>query len=552
MNLRICGPLAITAFVACLLTSAQSLAQNAYITNSGDNTVSVINTATNTVIATIPVGDEPFGVAATHDGSRVYTRNGDGTVSVIDTATNTVTATIPVPPNAGPATDVGVAVSPDGSKVYVATSAILGATGAISVIDAATNTVTATIPVGVQPEGVAVAPDGSKLYVYVANYETTNVSVIDAATNTVTATIPVDEVHGGNNAFGVAVTPDGSRVYVTKIRSIGPGDGWSVSAIDTATNTVIAAIVVNGSPFDVAVSPDGTKAYVSEGPSAGPGCPTAEPCLSVGAVLVISTATNGVIATVPVGGTLGGVSVTPDNSKVYVANSADNSVSVIDTATNAVVSTIPVGNSPVAFGVFIPIPVPQSAPVAGNLCNGIYEGTFNGNLTVSAGQDCIFLNGRIGGNVNVVGGNFALNGSSVGGNLTVNGGGTYTLGPAATVGGNLQIQNIPSGSANNSVCGATVNGNLVLKNDGTAVQIGSTAPLFCAGNTIGGSLEVVDNFNSALMFDNSVGGNISVVGNTGPVDVVSNTARGNLLCQNNPDLIMGGGNTATRKTGQCN
>ena len=178
-----------------------------------------------------------------------------------------------------------------------------------------------------------------------------------------------------------------------------------------------------------------------------------------------------------------GVAVTPDGSKVYVANDASNNVSVIATATNTVTATIPVGIWPVAFGVFIQLPVLQSAPASGSLCNGIYDGTFPGNITVSAGQDCAFLNGgRITGNVTVVGGNFVLNGSSVGGNLTVNGGGTFTLGPAATVGGNLTIQNIPSGSASNSVCGTTVYGNILLKNDGTAVQIGSTAPLICAGN----------------------------------------------------------------------
>jgi YVTN family beta-propeller protein len=61
-KLRICRLLAIAAFVSCFLASAQTLAQNTYITNF-DNTVSVISTATNTVTATIPVGSTPFGVA---------------------------------------------------------------------------------------------------------------------------------------------------------------------------------------------------------------------------------------------------------------------------------------------------------------------------------------------------------------------------------------------------------------------------------------------------------------------------------------------------------
>jgi YVTN family beta-propeller protein len=331
----------------------------------------------------------------------------------------------------------------------------------------------------------------------------------------------------------VAVTPDGSKVYVGDAL-----DGFGLKVIDTATNTLIAGISGVGGR-SVAVSPDGSKVY-------GTGSDITSDTVSV-----IDTATNTVIAKIRSAGE--GVSVTPDGSRVHVAGGffADT-VSVIDTATNTVTATLPVGHNPVAFGIFIPIPVPQSAPVAGNLCNGIYKGTFNGNVTVAAGQDCIFLNGRITGNVNVVGGNFALNGSAVGGNLTVNGGGTYTLGPSATVGGNLKIQNISPGTANNSVCGTTVNGNMQVDNNGTVIQMGSTAPLFCAGNTIGLNLEVTDDSNAALMFDNSVGGNMSVLDNTGPVDVVGNAIGGNLLCQDNPDLIMGGGNTAKKKTGQCN
>jgi YVTN family beta-propeller protein len=65
MKLRICRPLAIAAFVSCFLASAQTFAQNAYITNFIDDTVSVISTATNTVTATIPVGGFPLGVAVT-------------------------------------------------------------------------------------------------------------------------------------------------------------------------------------------------------------------------------------------------------------------------------------------------------------------------------------------------------------------------------------------------------------------------------------------------------------------------------------------------------
>jgi YVTN family beta-propeller protein len=127
-----------------------------------------------------------------------------------------------------------VAVTPDGSNVYVANEA----STTVSVIATASNTVTATIPVGVQPFGVAVTPDGSK--VYVANIGSGSVSVIATASNTVTATIN-DPVGA---PAGVAVTPDGSKVYVAN------DDGsLTVSVIATATNTLIGSpIPVGGSP----------------------------------------------------------------------------------------------------------------------------------------------------------------------------------------------------------------------------------------------------------------------------------------------------------------
>jgi YVTN family beta-propeller protein len=85
----------------------------AYVTIDFDFTVSVIDTATNTVVATVPVGSDPFAVAVTPDGTHVYVaNNGSNNVSVIRTATNTVVKTIPVGNN-----PVGVAITPDGTKV---------------------------------------------------------------------------------------------------------------------------------------------------------------------------------------------------------------------------------------------------------------------------------------------------------------------------------------------------------------------------------------------------------------------------------------------------
>ena len=67
------------------------------LSTTGSNTVSVINTSTNTVTATVTVGTSPIGVAINPAGTYAYVTNeGDNTVSVINTSTNTVTATVTV------------------------------------------------------------------------------------------------------------------------------------------------------------------------------------------------------------------------------------------------------------------------------------------------------------------------------------------------------------------------------------------------------------------------------------------------------------------------
>ena len=146
--------------------------------------VSVLDLTTNTVLATVLVGSSPVGVAVTPDGSRVYvTNNGlaTKTISVIDTATNTVTATINVP-----SPPYGIAINPAGTRAYVG----LGFQN-VAVIDTTTNSVVATIPVGFGALCVAVNPTGTAVY---ATLPATNeVAVIDTTSNTVTTKISVGE-----------------------------------------------------------------------------------------------------------------------------------------------------------------------------------------------------------------------------------------------------------------------------------------------------------------------------------------------------------------------
>ncbi len=60
-------------------------ARHVFVTNGGDATVAVIDTSTNKVVATIPVGKRAWNMALTADGKKLYVANGrSNSVSVID------------------------------------------------------------------------------------------------------------------------------------------------------------------------------------------------------------------------------------------------------------------------------------------------------------------------------------------------------------------------------------------------------------------------------------------------------------------------------------
>ncbi|MFH1675096.1 MAG: YncE family protein [Pseudomonadota bacterium] len=132
-----------------LLCTAPSIkcyaADYVYITNSGQDDISVINTSDNSVTATITnnIGNAPFGVVVTPDGNYVYVTNQlEDTVTLISASDNTVKATIAV--DAAPS---GLAVTPDGNYTYVANKN----SNTVSVIRTSDNTVVNTITVGSAP-----------------------------------------------------------------------------------------------------------------------------------------------------------------------------------------------------------------------------------------------------------------------------------------------------------------------------------------------------------------------------------------------------------------
>jgi YVTN family beta-propeller protein len=144
-------------------------ANRIYVANQGSNSVSVIDGATNLVVATVTVGSQPAGIAVNPNTGRVYVTNTSaGTVSVIDGTKNVVTATVGVGTN-----PKGVAVNTTSDRVFVANSG----SSSVSVIDGVTNAVVGTVTVGLAPYGVAANPNTNR--VYVANSGNGTVSLIE-------------------------------------------------------------------------------------------------------------------------------------------------------------------------------------------------------------------------------------------------------------------------------------------------------------------------------------------------------------------------------------
>lgn len=193
--------------------------------------------------------------------------------------------------------------------------------------------------------------------------------------------------------------------------------------------------------------------------------------------------------------------------------------------------------------------VEQVTPPSGSACNGFYSGTFVGNVKVSTGQTCVFVGGGVTGNVTQAGGNLLLFGATVTGNVQIQGSSAFSMGTAARINGDLQIQNLPASTNPNQVCGVTIGGNMTYHDAGAPVSIGSATPM-CLGNTVGGDLQVHNNTGNVDITRNTVQGNLQIQNDTGSTGVFSNTIRKNLQCSGN-STIAGSGNKAAQKSGQC-
>ena len=274
-----------------------------WVPNYSSNTVSVISTNSNTVIANVAVGSSPYAVAINPQGTYAYVVNySSNNVSVINTSTYAVVATIGL----SYSQPEGIAINPQGTYAYVTSYA----SAAVGVISLASNTLYTNIGLS-YPYGDAIAIDSTGTYGYITDPGYNYVMVFNASSMS-----NYTNISGFNAPYSISLNPQGTQMWITN-------EGAStISVINTASPTAIATTVSGlANPWGLSFNSSGSVAYVAN--------------YGNNTLAQVNTSTYSVIATTGVGANPMNPGTTPGGGYVYVANRSSNTVSVLNTATGA-------------------------------------------------------------------------------------------------------------------------------------------------------------------------------------------------------------------------
>jgi YVTN family beta-propeller protein len=314
--------------------------------------LTVIDAATNTKGAQIPLGRSngfllPHAMAISPDGSLIFVVNDyDATVSIVSTETETVVDTLPS--SVVGTRPFAVAVSPDGARLYVT-----GNHQQFFVVDIATRTRVAALTLN-QGGSTAIAPsqDGSRIYVMATGSD--RVAVLRTAPYGLMTTVQLTGLYLRSDSLSLSA--DGRYVFVPRRVNlgddeipIGPVSSPGMVVVDTATNSIVTETTVPGTvPYHVGVAPNGTFLYV--------------PSYQGTNVHRLSPTTHAVTNTASLPGGGFTTAFLPNSTRAYVA--ASTAVTVVDTATDSVATTIPftIGTEGRALAVVASPPPPPPPP----------------------------------------------------------------------------------------------------------------------------------------------------------------------------------------------
>ena len=321
--------------IAGILFAALSLTANAATvrivqTNSAGDNISLIDPATNTVVAEITGIEVNHGAAVAPDGKWFYFSNeADHTLDVVNGRSLAVTKKVALSgrPN-------NIAISKDGRHVYVS---IVSGNGAVDVIDAGSLERVKSIATQGGVHNTFVTPDGK--YVIAGSIAGRKLTVIDGSTE---ETLWSQDFDAGVRPMTFEKNADGStrRIFLQL------SDFHGFAVVDFATRRETGRVTLpdvpaaqrhteglQGSPsHGIGITPDGKTLWVNSKMNSH--------------VYVYSLPDLKLLGGVHVGDHPDWLTFTPDSKSVYVANAGSNSVSVVDVASRKEVTRIPVGQVP--------------------------------------------------------------------------------------------------------------------------------------------------------------------------------------------------------------
>lgn len=277
-------------------------------------------------IGSVEVGTAPYGLVVGDDG-RAWVATAEG-VAVVDTQRRTRLALVPYGTETGPVTTgeyrgggMGIALAPDGRRVYVGVNVPDG-NGTVEVIDTATREVTGTAPVGRRPFDVDVSPDGRE--VYATDHDSFDVTAVDARTLK-TRRMEVAP-YGTEGGLGSWLKPHYAVVRPQDGKLLLPFEGERLAVLDPRTGEVaIERMTANTHQHGAALAPDGTLLVVGTGPI---GSDDEDPSLTV-------RTPDGNERIVPLDGPHEDVAVSDDGRTAYVTGGFTrggywNGITVVD------------------------------------------------------------------------------------------------------------------------------------------------------------------------------------------------------------------------------
>ncbi len=332
---------AVSLALALTMCSTAAAAQAAgtgtlVVANMADNTATVIDLESETVLATLPTGPAPHEIAVTADGryaviTNYGVRDGPGnSLTVIDLQAVAVAKTI----------DLGVYQRPHGIAVLPSRDVALVTSEmsqVVILVNLETGEVESAIPTGGRAAHMlAMTGDGRR--VYVSNIVDGTITEIDLELGEPLRQVPIADF-----VEGITVNPDGALVW------IGSNKDKTVSVFDPESGTIVATLDGFGFPYRMAVTPDSRTAVLSDPAS--------------GEIRIVDVATrkerhrivvpkDGVLPSAEIPGSPApeGIALSRDNRMAYVSLQGKNQAAAIDLDSGSIVALFDTGGWPDGIG----------------------------------------------------------------------------------------------------------------------------------------------------------------------------------------------------------